>query len=101
MELLSREQRAAVLKYARRLCEEGVGHGMCQSIRFGMDYEFGVESFEMPVENCIMEFNYTVAKDMFGATGDPLDYWWPKNDISSRLKYFDWLIELNGREEEI
>ena len=84
MELLTKQQRTPVLTYARKLCETGKLKGMCSCIGAAKEKVASVY---------ISEFNYTVAKDLLGATGSHLDYWWPLSDRESRIRYFDWLIE--------
>lgn len=39
------------------------------------------------------DFTYENASTQFGAKSDTDNFWWPRNDYKSRIKFLDWLIE--------
>ena len=93
MELLSKEQRLSVLLNAKKFYKDGNCIGMCECIGRALYREVGDYN---QIYRYIDGFNYKTAVEMFGARPDHEDsFWWSVYDTEKRLKYFDYLIELN------
>ena len=94
MELLNKEQKVSVLKYAKKLYQSKEYEGMCNCIDVALIKELG-QGFH-PISRCIIGFDNSTAIEKFGATSKG-GYWWSRADIKSRIIYFDWLIALNSK----
>lgn len=83
-----------ILEEAKELVASYQVYGMCKAIGVVLD-AYKIDSYYHPLKYYIPLFNYDQAKYLFkesiGESGVG-NYWWSPNDIDTRLKYFDWLI---------
>ena len=94
MKLLSKEQQISVFTQAKEAYSIGLFNGMCSCINFAITQEIMDEPLN--ISNYVNGFDYKTAVDMFGARKDSeQSFWWSVYDTEQRLKYFDYLIELN------
>ena len=94
MKLLNKEQQLSVFTQAKKAYESGRCVGMCACIGYALTKELSHPYND--INNYLNGFNYKTAVDMFGARRKhEQSFWWFVDDTESRLKYFDYLIELN------
>ena len=94
MKLLNKEQQLSVFTQAKKEDENGRCAAMCGCIRYALTKELDHPCND--IGNYLSGFDYKTAVDMFGARKDSEhSFWWSVYDTEQRLKYFDYLIELN------
>ena len=94
MKLLNKEQQLSVFTQAKEAYESGIFTGMCSCISFAITKRRTQSCCN--INNYVDGFNYETALAMFGARPEhEHSFWWSVYDTEQRLKYFDYLIELN------
>ena len=94
MKLLNKEQQLSVFTQAKKAYESDRYDGMCACIGYALTKELNHPYND--INNYLSGFNYKTAVDTFGARPDhEHSFWWSVYDTEQRLKYFDYLIELN------
>lgn len=94
MKLLNKEQQLFVFTQAKEAYENGRYAGMCACIGYALTKELNHPYND--IDNYLSGFDYKTAVDMFGARKDSEhSFWWSVYDTEQRLKYFDYLIQLN------
>ena len=94
MKLLNKEQQLSVFTQAKKAYESGRYAGMCACIGYALTKELNHPYND--IDNYLSGFDYKTAVDMFGARPEhEHSFWWSVYDTEQRLKYFDYLIELN------
>ena len=94
MKLLNKEQQLSVFTQAKKEYENGRCAAMCGCIRYALTKELDHPCND--IGNYLSGFDYKTAVNMFGARPyHEHSFWWSVYDTEQRLKYFDYLIELN------
>lgn len=94
MKLLNKEQQLSVFTQAKKVYESDRYDGMCACIEYALTNELNHPCND--INNYLSGFDYKTAVDTFGAKKESeQSFWWSIYDTEHRLKYFDYLIELN------